>query len=235
MAPDEYRPGKSARIQLLGAGGRCSNVVSVVSAKAGDVYVTPRIVGDAIKVSLHRTGWRNVGFKSDYRGRFMPPAKHRHWDSWKGDREIAPGVRLAWYLLVPDEGLNDGHRDDRAHKLPPVGEGYALSLNFYMVADAQPIALEDSQTTGTDYLHVVGRWPLGPLKETCLVVARRIPWTVERRAHADQARISASADLIAAGIRRTRQHWFYLHGRDDEGVGYGLEVPALGSTPPDGD
>jgi hypothetical protein len=122
----EYASGKSRRIQLTGGPARCSTVWAIFSAKhTADMYICPRMLGGAVKVSLHQSGSWQVGFTTESRTH-LRWAGSRHWEMWKRGEELAPGTTRAWYLL-PDQELRVATYDNKAYKLPPVGP--ARSLN----------------------------------------------------------------------------------------------------------
>ena len=85
---------------------------------------------------------------------------------------------------------------------------------------------DDGPTINFDDAHVVGRWRLAGRPESCLVVARRIPWTAEQQTWANSARNLAVAEAEAAGIQKLKEHRYYFHGHDAQGVRFGLELAA---------
>ena len=219
MALSEYAPGKCCRIQLTGSSGRCSTVWAVFSAKRSpDMYVCPRMSGGAVKVSLHASGSWHVGLTKE-----SPQAPKmsdsRHWEVWQRGGMIGPGTTRAWYLLIPDQELRVATPDVKAHKLPPVGPGSAVSLELLMMANAPPtVAFEDA--------HVVGRWPLHGRDKSCLVLARRISWTSEQQSWVEDARVRVAAQATEAGIPKSQEHRYFLHGHDLQGVRFGIELAA---------
>ena len=219
MSLPEYAPGKSCRIQLTGSGDRCSTVWAVVSAKrAADIYISPRMLGGAVKVSLHESGSWQAGLAKESSAN-LRSAGSRHWDIWKRGEELAPGNVRAWYLLIPDQELRAGACDNKAHKVPPVGAEHVASIEFLMMSNEGP-------TVEIDDAHVIGRWRLEGRNESCLVVARRIPWTAELQSWADAARHQAVAQAEADGVPKSREHRYYFHGCDAQGVRFGLELAA---------
>lgn len=219
MSLVEYAPGKSRRIQLIDGSGRCSTVWAIFSAKrTADIYVCPRIMGGAVKVSLHQSGSWQVGFTKESSAK-LNAGRTRHWDIWKGGAEIGPGTVRAWYLLIPDQELRAADEDTKAHKVPPVGPDHAASIELLIMSNDGPsVAFDDA--------HIVGRWRLGSRDESCLVVARRIAWTEEQQAWANASREQAVAQAEAAGVRKSRDHRYYFHGSDVAGVRFGLELAA---------
>ena len=219
MSQSEYAPGKSRRIQLSGGPGRCSTVWAIFSAKHGaDMYICPRMLRGAVKVSLHQSGSWQVGLTAE---RPADPCSSgsRHWDIWKRGEELAPGTVRAYYLLIPDQELRLTDQDSKAHKLPPVGPENAASIEFLMMSNEGP-------TVSFDDAHVVGRWHLGKRNESCLVLARRIPWTSEQQTWANSAREQAVAQAEADGIPKKKEHRYYFHGHNAQGVRFGLELTA---------
>jgi hypothetical protein len=211
MSLIEYAPKKSRRIQLTGGSKRCSTVWTIVSAKhSADLYICPHMLGGAVKASLHESGSWQAGLTS---------GESRHWDIWERGEELAPGMVRAWYLLIPDQELRVADHDSKAYKLPPVGPEHAASIEFLMMSNGGP-------TVSFDDAHVVGRWRLAGRNESCLVVARRIPWTSQQRTWANLAREQAIAQAEAAGIQKTKEHRYYFHGHDAQGVRFGVELAA---------
>jgi hypothetical protein len=182
------------------------------------MYICPRMLGGAVKVSLHESGSWQVGLTKENSAE-VPSGASRHWDIWKGGSELAPGVVRAWYLLIPDQELRIAPPDSKAYKLPPVGPNHAASIEFLMMVN-------DGLTTNFDDAHPVGRWPLEGRNESCLVLARRVPWTAEQQTWAEAARYQAIAKADAAGIPQKQDHRYYFHGHDGQGVRFGLELAA---------
>ncbi len=219
MTLTTYAPGRSCRIQLTGSSGRCSTVWVVFSAKRhADIYICPRMSGGAVKVSLHESGSWHVGV-SEENAKAHRSSNSRHWEIWQRGAAIGPGTTRAWYLLIPDQELRAAIPDARAHKLPPVGPGSAVSLELLMMANEAP-------TVAFDDAHLVGRWPLHGRDESCLVLARRIPWTSEQQSWAEEARVRVVAEANAAGVPKSKEHRYFLHGHDLEGVRFGVELAA---------
>jgi hypothetical protein len=214
----DYPPGRSRRLQLGGDEGRCSTVWGVFSAKhSADFYICPRMAGGAVKISLHQSGSWHAGLTLEH-VRQNQIVDSRHWDVWeRGQNDLAPGTLRAWYLLLPDQELRSGSCDEKAYQLPAVGAGHAASVEFLMMSDDGPKVLFDDA-------HVVGRWRLATRPESCLVVARCIPWTKDLQRWANDARNRAASDATAAGVLPEQNHRYYFHGHDAQGVRFGLEL-----------
>jgi hypothetical protein len=220
MSLEEHAPGKSRRIQVVGDGGRCSSVWSVFSAKhSADLYIVPRMFGGAVKVSLHESGSWQAGLTKEAAVDFTL-SESRHWEIWNRGNEQAAGVVPAWSLLIPDEELRSGAVDPKAHIIPPVGANHASSIHFLMMSNEGPTVNFD------DDVYIVGRWRLCGRDESCLLVARRIPWTSDLREWAEVVRKQVAAQAAAAGIEKDPNHRYYLHGHNAEGVRFGLELAA---------
>ena len=219
MTLTEYAPGSSRRIQLIDGTDHCSTVWGIFSAKrSADMYICPRMLGGAVKVSLHQSGSWHVGLTAEGATN-LSCGESRHWDIWKRGGDIAPGTVRAWYLLIPDQELRIAALDAKAHQLPPVGTEHAASIEFLMMSNQGP-------TVAFDDAHIVGRWRLGGLNASCLVAARRIPWTSQQQAWANSVRVQAIAQAEAAGIPTTSDHRYFFHGYDAQGVRFGLELAA---------
>lgn len=180
------------------------------------MYISPRMLGGSVKVSLHQSGSWQLGLTTESPAHFRS-AGSRHWDIWKRGGKLAPGTVRAWYLLIPDETLRVGYFDNKAYKLPPVGPEHAASIELLMLANEGP-------TVEMDDAHLVGRWRLEGSNESCLTLARRIPWTAGLREWADAARSQAVAQAKAAAIPESKDHRYYFHGHDAQGVRFGLEL-----------
>ena len=220
MLLTEFPPGTSMRLQLAGSNNRRSTVWSITSARrSADIYVTPRMSGGKLKISLHQSGSWHVGLVNEA-AHGLEAGESRHWEVWKRGGELAAGVVRAWYLLIPEDELRVLDADPKAYQLPDVGQDHALSLEVLFASN------EGTQMT-FDSSHVVGRWRLHEHDESCLVVARRIPWSDEQRSWADRAR-KATAELGSAkGAQREPDHRYFLHGHNSEGVRFGLELAAI--------
>jgi len=182
------------------------------------MYVCPRMSGGAVKVSLHETGSWHVGLTEES-PKALRSSGSRHWEIWPRGGAIGPGTTRAWYLLIPDQELRVAIPDAKAHQLPPVGPGRAASLELLMMANEAPtVAVEDA--------HLVGRWPMQGRDESCLVLARRIPWTAEQQSWAEEARMQVVAQATAAGVPKSKEHRYFLHGHDPQGVRFGIELAA---------
>jgi hypothetical protein len=66
MVVFEILAGKSPRIQLAGSEGRASTVWGVFSARhTADLSICARMMGGAVKVSLHQSGSSQVGVTAE--------------------------------------------------------------------------------------------------------------------------------------------------------------------------
>src|ERR1044071_3630477 len=125
MSIAEYAPRKSCRLQLTDGANRCSTVWVVVSAKrAADIYITPRMLGGAVKISLHQSGCWHAGLIHASSTHLWSNGSPR-WEKWQRGPELAPGIVRCWYLLIPDQELRSSPADGKAHHVPPVGNGHA--------------------------------------------------------------------------------------------------------------
>jgi hypothetical protein len=172
--------------------------------------------GGKVKVSLHQSGSWQVGLTKEHATHFSSQDS-RHWDIWQRGGELASGIIRAWYLLIPDQELRVGTHDPKAYKLPPVGSEHAASIEVLMMSN-------EVSTIVIDDVHIVGRWHLDGRAESCLVVARRIPWTSEPQAWANAARQQALAQAGAGGFLNKKELRYYFHGYDLQGVRFGLEL-----------
>lgn len=213
-------PGAKLRVQLVD-GNRASSSYTILSSKTGaDVYIVPKSMGGAVKVSLHASGSWQVGITKEHAAKHAP-AGRRHWDIWKGAGDLGPGLRRAWYLLLPDNELRRVWINSRAKPLPPVGSDHAVSLEVLLADDVGP---------GFDLGHAcpVARLELPGVSYSAVVVARRIPWPAERRAWAKTFLDAALAAAQEQGYSNPEPfHRLFLHGQDEQGVRFGLEMAAI--------
>lgn len=218
----EFVPGKGSRIQLTDGGRRQSTVWRIFSARhAADLYITPLMVGGAVKVSLHQSGSWNVGLTAEHAAQSGIQAHTRHWEVWKrgGGEDVGPGLTRAWYLMIPDEELRVGVPDPKAYPIPAVGPGHAASIEVL-------IALNDGPTLVFEETAIIGLWRLAGRAESCLVISRRIPWSPDLQAWAKELRVQLVAQAEAAGVAPSADHRYYVHGHNADGVRFGLELSA---------
>ena len=75
-----------------------------------DVYLTCRSLGGKLKASLHQSGSWHVGFIRDFLNENVddghPKREDPYIDRWPRPTEIAPGVTLAYRIVVPTSGVN---------------------------------------------------------------------------------------------------------------------------------
>ena len=217
MAITTLSPGVSKRIQLSDGATRRSTVYVIFSAKcAADIYVVPRMLGGAVKVSLHQSGSWQVGETNESFARSISGGS-RHWEIWRRGTDIGPGVTRAWYLTIPDTELRAGVADPKAYQLPPVGAGHAASLEILLLSATGPDPVFDDA-------HIVAKLELKGRAESCLVLARRIPWSTEQQIWASTLRKAAFDQAAAAGIPTRSDHRYFFHGHDAQGVRFGLEL-----------
>lgn len=215
----EFPPGKSCRLQLTGDSGRCSTTWVVVSGrKTADLYVIPRILGSAVKVSLHQSGSWQVGMTKE--AAILPQSGgSRHWDIWRRGEASATGLVHAWRLIIPDQELRSAMPDAKARFLPPVGAGHAAAIEFL-------ISPNEGVEISFDNALLAGRWRLAGREESYLVVARRIPWTSDDQLWASSARERAVSQAEAAGVRQAEDHRYIFTGYYSDGLRFGLELAA---------
>ena len=75
-----------------------------------DVYLTCRALGGAIKASLHQSGSWHVGFDRGFLRDNLHESDTRqddlYLDRWPRPACIAPGITLAYRVIVPAAGVN---------------------------------------------------------------------------------------------------------------------------------
>ena len=172
--------------------------------------------GGEVKVSLHASGSWQVGTTKDYQKSYET-LEARHWEIWRRDSEMAPGIVRGWYLLIPHSELGKGDRDLEAVQLPPVGRDAAVSLELLIMRNEGPIPVFENS-------FLVGKWPLIKSNESCLVVARRVPWNDGQEQWAAQLKAQAISQASTAGVPPDSTHRYFLHGQDATGVRFGMEL-----------
>ena len=190
--------------------------------KSPDFYVVPMMHGGALKVSLHTSGSWQVGLTKEYQEKAGITGS-RHWEIWRRGSEIAPGITRSWYLLIPDQELRLGSVDSKAVQLPPVGRDGAVSLEVLRLSNDGPTAI-------FEHSKIVGRWPLHGTNESCLIVARRVPWHHESQQWANECRSHTITEATAAGVPPDASHRYFFHGHDAQAVRFGLELGSPEAT-----
>ena len=212
----EYKLGKNFKFQLASADGRHSTTYSVMTRKStDDVYVTPMMMGGETKISLHNSGSWQAGLTVEGHAR-LPSSASRHWEIWKRPNELLPGVTRAWYLLLPGQELRVSS-NNTTYKLPPVGSGYAASVEFLFMTEHGP-------TVDFGEVAMVGQWRLNVSGERLVIVARKVPWEENQRARAKAVMEQVRAMGNAQGVAVTSEHTCFVHGHDDQGVRFGIEL-----------
>jgi len=174
------------------------------------------MMGGALKISLHQSGSWHAGFTAEAKTK-TPAIGSRHWEIWKRGAELSEGVTRAWYLLVPDSELRTVDVDPKAREIPAVGPNHALSLEVLLVQNV-------GSAMNFDDAHLVARLRLQGRDESCLILARRVPWGPEQCAWADAARIRSAAVSMLNHVRLLPEHRYFVHGHDQQGVRFGLEL-----------
>ena len=95
------------------------------------MYVTPKIFGGKIKVSLHESGQFQVGLTKENSSELE---ESRHWERWQRGTDYLPGVVRAWYLIIPHEELRPAACDKKTYQLPLVGPDHAAQIEVLMVS-----------------------------------------------------------------------------------------------------
>ncbi|MEI9948272.1 MAG: hypothetical protein WDO74_04660 [Pseudomonadota bacterium] len=214
----EYKLGKSFQFQLSSGDGRYSTTYSVVTRKStDDVYIIPMMMGGEMKVSLHKTGSWQAGLTEEGHAKFGKTGS-RHWEIFKRPDEFGVGATRAWYLVIPHEELRVDS-NEMAFKIPPVGPGYAASIEFVFLTEQGP---------PIDFGEVawIGQWRLKVSGERLVLFSRKIPWSAEERARAILAKAEAVSMAVRNGVTPTAEHAYFFHGQNDLGVRFGMELAA---------
>ena len=141
---------KSIRFGVTDSKGNRSATWNCSAAKPpkNDIYLACREIGSIIKVSLHQSGiWRlayEENFFEDNFGKIDEIDKDRAIEKWSKPPEIAPGVTLAFRVVVPWNSVrtpieNSIKQNTCWVNKPP--DGYAIE--FYLLITAKGV-----KTTG---------------------------------------------------------------------------------------
>jgi hypothetical protein len=131
---------------------------------------------------------------------------------------MAHGLTRAYYVVIPDRELRVLPQDPKTKLLPPVGDGFAVSLEVLLAPPLGPELVFDDATA-------LARMRLGGSDESVLAVARRIPWGEGPMTHSETLREAALAQASAAANSTwTGQERFVFHGHDADGVRFGVEL-----------
>ncbi|MDY0088496.1 MAG: hypothetical protein RBS78_08120 [Coriobacteriia bacterium] len=143
-----------------------------------DVYLACRSLGGALKTSLHESGSWHVGFIRDYVEANLDEADPKYADPylqrWPRPAEIAPGVTLAYRILVMSSavtgsGSNVGNTPMSWIPAPPAGMAVEITV-LLTTAEATGRSWPGRDSMGTE---LVGSYLLDN-GETVWVVHRAI-------------------------------------------------------------
>ncbi len=80
-----------------------------VWTSGGHVFISPRLYGDTIKASLHKSGkwrWGLTGPYAEREDSRLPPGADRAFHKWERPLEMFPGVVSAFDIIVPSTELS---------------------------------------------------------------------------------------------------------------------------------
>lgn len=129
-------PAQSLRFGVRAVSGHRAATWKVWAADTlkHDVYLACRSLGGELKASLHQSGTWHVSFsKGFYETGFADAATRpasRFTDTWPRPNEIAPGVTLAFRIVVPWFSTTVEGKDEVQEIVwvAPASEGYAIEF-----------------------------------------------------------------------------------------------------------
>ena len=90
---------------------RRSSIWRVWTSKSpkSDIFIAARNLAGTLKMSLHESGIWRAAFTAEYAAKYLkdsiPPSKARRLEEWKRPPDIAPGVTLAFRIIIPNQDL----------------------------------------------------------------------------------------------------------------------------------
>ncbi len=135
---------KSIRFSVTDGKGNRSATWNCSAAKPpkNDVYLACRETGGALKVSLHESGnWHfayNQRFFADNFDEIDRTDKNRFIEKWSKSPEIAPGVILAFRIVVPEGSVQtpiENNIKKNIHWVNKPPDGHAIE--FYLIITAK--------------------------------------------------------------------------------------------------
>ena len=106
-----------------------------------DVYVTNRVIGKAIKASLHESGSWHIAFNSGFLREEIQEESHllsnRFVDTWSKPAEISAGCTLALRIIIPEDAVTSPMSDEDPRStvwIPAPASGKALEIVLLLTA-----------------------------------------------------------------------------------------------------
>jgi hypothetical protein len=100
---------QAARFGVVATDRRQSSVWRAwVSPRRSDVYIAVRSIAGKFKASLHESGVWRAGFTTQFSskpGGFVLPPGDRAQEKWRRPEEFAPGLTMAFQIVVPESEL----------------------------------------------------------------------------------------------------------------------------------
>jgi len=145
-----------------------------------DVYLAPRPIADAFKVSLHESGDWRLAFAEQFEKKLTSEGRWREGESrkvaqWPRSTEIAPGCTLAFRVLVPASAVTIGADPDVLPNdlvwINPPAEERAVEVALIITEPRTPVdGWPGRRAMGTQ---LVGSLSL-PTGETAWIVHREV-------------------------------------------------------------
>jgi hypothetical protein len=167
---------QASRFGVLAGDGRQSSVWRVwVPSRSSDVYVAARSIAGKLKVSLHGSGAWREGFTREFSenpGTFRLPPGDRAREKWRRPAEFAPGLTLAYQIVIPESELwkpveITNPRDVRWEPSAPAGSQTVFSLLLMRSESVEINRWPGKRSMGT---RLVARFALAN-GETCWLTA----------------------------------------------------------------
>lgn len=171
------RAGRKARFGIFSPDGRRSATwIAWTSKNYPDLYVAPRTIAAAFKVSLDGSGSWQYGLTDDEAVRRGVAGRRRHFDVWSRPEDIGPGLVRGLSVVVPDSELRPWAADNQQSgkpivRIPSPGGGTAARIDFIFLGISAPRLIQFREP-----IVYVAELTLSD-DTTVRAVARRIPWS----------------------------------------------------------
>ena len=138
-----------------------------------DFYLACREFKGAMKVSFHETGEWHVGFDEGFLDKNAPKDSpllvDRFPSKWQEPKELLPGVRLAFRIIVPEYVITVPKKEEKRSLVwipsPPLGKGVEISI-FLTHPEAKVSSWPGANAMGTS---LVGKIDLESGKKVWVV------------------------------------------------------------------
>jgi hypothetical protein len=167
---------QAARFGVKAGDGRQSSVWRIwVPTGKSDVYVAARSIAGKLKVSLHSSGVWREGFTREFSenpGSFALPPGDRARQKWRRPAEFAPGLTMAYQVLIPESELwrsaNIANPSDVLWERP-AGRGQETVFSVILMR-SEAVGVEGWPSRDAMATRLIARFGLAN-GETCWLVA----------------------------------------------------------------